>query len=113
MDNRINYKETTFGFEYGSARVERIASDGKKGWVYFSILTPKNILYLYVTKTGRVKVTDEKRVEWLPDGNRYVINTKPVKLPPLPDGLDDEKINHYHFKQGWVECWKAIEKQLK
>ena len=38
---------------------------------------------------------------------------KPLSMPPLPDGLDDENINHYHFKQGWVECWKAIESKLK
>ena len=50
------------------------------------------------------------------DRRCYVTKDTPVEtlgVPPLPDGLDDENINHYHFKQGWVECWKAIEKQMK
>ena len=38
---------------------------------------------------------------------------KPLSMPPLPDGLDDENINHYHFRRGWIECWKAIESKLK
>lgn len=38
----VHYKETEYGFEYGSATVTRMFSDGKKGWVTLGIQTPKH-----------------------------------------------------------------------
>jgi len=65
----MNYKETEYGFEFGAAKVSRLVSDEKKGWVVIGIETPKhkdNCIQIYVTKTGKVRVhsgTDE----WLPN----------------------------------------------
>jgi hypothetical protein len=56
----INYKETKYGFEYGSATVERVCSDDKKGWVALSLKTPKKEFTVYVTKTGKVRIFDAK-----------------------------------------------------
>lgn len=63
----IHYKETQYGFEYGSARVERAFSDEDKGWVAFLITTPKypNGLQVYVTKTGKIRVFVDGE-EWKP-----------------------------------------------
>ena len=65
----LNFEETKYGFNYGSAKVTRICSDEKKGWVTIGIETPKHKLNLglqvYVTKTGKVRVFDE-RGEWCP-----------------------------------------------
>ena len=36
-----HYKETQYGFEYGSAKVSRLFSDEKKGWVTIGVTTPK------------------------------------------------------------------------
>jgi hypothetical protein len=51
----MHYKETKYGFEYGSARVERTCSDNKKGWIVLTIITPRKRLQVYVTKTGLIK----------------------------------------------------------
>lgn len=62
----IHFKETEFGFEYGSAKVQRTCSDEKKGWVQIAINTPKHQgqgLSVYVTKTGKVRIYD-RRGEW-------------------------------------------------
>lgn len=65
----LNYEETKYGFNYGSAEVSRIFSDDKKGWVTLGIKTPKHTrncgVQVYVTKTGKVRVFDE-RGEWTP-----------------------------------------------
>jgi hypothetical protein len=54
----MHYKETKYGFEYGAAKVERIFSDDKAGWVALEIKTPKHKhgLQIYVTKTGKVRI---------------------------------------------------------
>jgi len=56
----VHYKETKHGFEYGSARVTRMFSDEKEGWVTIGIETPKHkgpeTLQIYVTKTGKVRI---------------------------------------------------------
>jgi hypothetical protein len=52
----MHFKEIQYGFEYGAAKVERIASDEKKGWVYLAVSTPKHRIEIYVTKTGKVRV---------------------------------------------------------
>jgi hypothetical protein len=54
----MHYKETRYGFEYGAAKVNRVFSDEKKGWVALEIKTPKHKhgLQIYVTKTGKVRI---------------------------------------------------------
>ena len=52
----IHYTETRYGFEYGSAVVERLASDEAKGWVLIALDTPKHHVQLYVTKRGKVRI---------------------------------------------------------
>lgn len=59
----IHYKETTYGFEYGAAKVQRIFSDEKKGWVTLGITTLKADLQIYVTRTGKVRIHDNTG-EW-------------------------------------------------
>ena len=51
----IIYKETKYGFMYGSLEIERIFSDEEKGTVVIEIKTPKNNLQVYVTKTGKMR----------------------------------------------------------
>ena len=52
----IRYEETTYGFNYGSAEVTRVASDHAKGWVVLEIRSPKERVQVYVTKTGKVRI---------------------------------------------------------
>jgi len=61
-----HYKETQYGFEYGSAKVSRLFSDEKKGWVTIGVTTPKypHGIQVYVTKTGKVRI--HSKGEWTP-----------------------------------------------
>ena len=52
----IHYKETDCGFEYGSAVVERIASEEKRGWVVVGVRSPKGNVSVRVTKTGKIRL---------------------------------------------------------
>lgn len=54
----IHFAETTYGFEYGAAKVERVCSDKKRGWIVLMITTPKypKGVQVYVTKTGKMKI---------------------------------------------------------
>lgn len=52
----VKYNETTYGFDYGSASVTRVASDAKKGWVVVAVASPKNNIQVYVTKNGKTRV---------------------------------------------------------
>lgn len=52
----IHYRETQYGFEYGAAKVERLCSDEKKGWIVVGVTTPKGQAQVYVTKTGKLRV---------------------------------------------------------
>jgi hypothetical protein len=68
--SKIYSRETIYGFEYGSAKVERFASDYKKGWVTIRVQTPKHKLpyeamQIYVTKTGKIRIYDSNG-EWKP-----------------------------------------------
>ena len=49
---------TQYGFTFGPAKVERVCSDDKKGWVYLSVTTPRKTqgIKIYVTKTGKLRV---------------------------------------------------------
>lgn len=62
----IHYAETTYGFDYGAAKVERCFSDEKKGWVTLRVITPKHSIgiQIYVTKTGKVRIHDGFGREW-------------------------------------------------
>ena len=62
----ILYKETDFGFTYGSITTERLFSDEKKEWVTLSAKTKKHNLQIYATKTGKIRIHDENGNEWLP-----------------------------------------------
>lgn len=60
----MHYKEPQYGFEWGSARLQRLLSDGDKGWVAIGIDTPKvHGMQIYITKTGKIRISDE-RGEW-------------------------------------------------
>lgn len=56
---KVQYSETVYGFNYGSAELTRIHSDADKGWVILQLKTPKKRLQIYVTKTGKVRIFDE------------------------------------------------------
>lgn len=60
-----HYLETKYGFEWGAAKFERCSSDEKKGWITLLITTPKykNGIQVYVTKTGKVRISSDKG-EW-------------------------------------------------
>jgi hypothetical protein len=47
---------TEYGFKYGAADVECLASDLKRGWVAIGVKTPKMNLQIYVTKTGKTRL---------------------------------------------------------
>ena len=59
----IHYAETQYGFDWGAAKVTRLFSDDKKGWVTVGIDTPKAKLQVYITKTGKIRIHDGKQ-EW-------------------------------------------------
>ncbi len=63
-----HYQETPYGFEWEAAKIERLFSDKKKGWVTIGITTPKHPhgIQIYVTKTGKVRIHSEG-VEWKPE----------------------------------------------
>ncbi len=75
--NAIHYAETKYGFDWGAVKIERCFSDSKKGWVVLCLETPKhqrgNSLQIYVTKTGKVRISDAHG-EWL-----KIKNEKEVK----------------------------------
>lgn len=63
----MHYKETDYGFEWGSAKIERNCSDSKKGWVVMNLKTQKHTegMQIYVTKTGKIRI-HAHGVEWKP-----------------------------------------------
>jgi len=65
----MHYKETKYGFEYGDAKVSRICSDEKKGWVVLEIASSKypdyRAIQIYVTKTGKIRIFSREG-EWFP-----------------------------------------------
>lgn len=65
----IHFQPTTYGFEYGAAKITRAHSDEKTGAVVMLLDTPKHsgndAMQIYVTKTGKVRVYSADG-EWLP-----------------------------------------------
>jgi hypothetical protein len=63
------FAKTKYGFHYGAAKLKRLFSDDKKGWVTLGLETPKyegnKNIQIYVTKTGKVRIYDS-RGEWTP-----------------------------------------------
>lgn len=59
----IPFAELSYGFQYGAAKVTRVCSDDKKGWITLEIATPKQSIQVYVTKTGKIRIHD-KDGEW-------------------------------------------------
>ena len=65
----MHYRMAQYGFEWGSAKVERLCSDDKKGWVLMGLETPKYAktqLQIYVTRTGKVRIFSGHGMEWKP-----------------------------------------------
>jgi len=65
----MNYAETRFGFDYGAAKVERVCSDEKRGWVVIQIYGMRgekvqSDVHVYVTKGGKVRVFSRDGSEW-------------------------------------------------
>ena len=52
----MHYAETKYGFEYGPAKVQRLFSDGDKGWVTIGVDTDKASIQIHVSATGKVTV---------------------------------------------------------
>ena len=65
----MNFAETKYGFEWGAAKVERLCSDDKKGWVCLGVETRKHRLQIIITKTGKIRVHDYSN-ELLPPKKR-------------------------------------------
>jgi hypothetical protein len=55
----VFYEETTYGFSYGAATIERCCSDEKRGWVALMLKTPKGQYNINVTKTGKVRIFNQ------------------------------------------------------
>lgn len=49
-------KNTSFGFKWGPVEITRRSSDQKRGWIALDLKTNKQILHIYITKTGKVRV---------------------------------------------------------
>lgn len=60
----IPFAELQYGFQYGAAKVTRLFSDEKKGWITLGIETPKQTIQVYVTRTGKIRVHDTEG-EWI------------------------------------------------
>jgi hypothetical protein len=69
----MHYKETKYGFEYGSAKITRLCSDNKKEWITLGLETPKyqggESIQIYITKTGKVRISS-RQGEWKPVGKK-------------------------------------------
>lgn len=60
----IYFLETKFGFKWGGVEVCRLMSDKKTGLVGLEIKTDKIELHIYVTKTGKLSITNPEGKEW-------------------------------------------------
>jgi hypothetical protein len=52
----MNFKETPYGFQYGPAKIERMTSDEKAGWICLMLDTEKTGVQIMVSKTGNITV---------------------------------------------------------
>ena len=60
----MHFCNCQYGFEYGAAKITRLFSDEKKGWITVEVNTSKETLQIYVTKTGKIRIHGAS--EWLP-----------------------------------------------
>jgi hypothetical protein len=51
---------TRCGFKYGASEIVRQISDEKRGWVVMDIKTQRADIQIYVTKTGKVRLFNNK-----------------------------------------------------
>ena len=62
----LHFKNTEYGFEWGAAKITRIAQDEDTGRVVIGLETPKykghDNIQIYVSKTGKVKVHKLEKV---------------------------------------------------
>jgi hypothetical protein len=56
----INFREIPFGFEWGAAKAERLASNGE--YVVLGISTPRERLEITVTPSGLMRVGKVEKV---------------------------------------------------
>lgn len=49
----MHYRETRYGFEWGAAKVHRVASH--QGYVAICITTPREVLHVRVTPSGLIR----------------------------------------------------------
>ena len=64
----MHNQETRFGFEWGDARIERMSSDSRKGWVVLGLTTNYTngkAIEIYISRAGKVRISDD-RGEWQP-----------------------------------------------
>ena len=74
----MHFCETKYGFEYGAAKITRLFSDEKKGWITVEVKTPKEELQIYVTKTGKIRIHGDS--EWLPQKDNKESRTQHTKV---------------------------------
>lgn len=60
----VHFAVNQFGFEYGDAKVERIMSESRKGWVVIGIKSSRKQIEIYVTKKGKIRVMTYGGKEW-------------------------------------------------
>lgn len=53
-------QQTGYGFIWNCATITRLTSNDKKGWVYLGVVTPKDRLEIYITKSGKIRVYNAK-----------------------------------------------------
>ncbi len=55
------------GIEWWGHKMECACSNAKKGWVTFMLTTAKQRMFIYITKTGVVRISDDATGQaWLP-----------------------------------------------
>lgn len=55
-DDNVKTQRTEFGFQFGAALVECLASDKKERNAIIGLTTPKHKFQIHVTKTGKVRI---------------------------------------------------------
>ena len=56
----MQIQRTPHGFDWNCAKIECLASDEKKGWVYLGVTTPRDSIEIYITKSGKMRVYNAK-----------------------------------------------------
>ena len=56
----MQIQRTPHGFDWSFAKIECLASDEKKGWVYLGVTTLRDSIEIYITKSGKIRVYNAK-----------------------------------------------------